>query len=78
MTSLYIVATQERFHPQFRGLEGMVLWPAGVSILPRQRELDYQTIVERPRGPVGSSVQLDVFRKGEVNTVVVMRQPYSK
>ncbi len=56
----------------------MVLWPAGVSILPRQRELDYQTIVERPRGPVGSSVQLDVFRKGEVNTVVVMRQPYSK
>lgn len=42
------------------------------------RELDYQTIVERLRGPVGSSVQLDVFRKGEVNTVVVMRQPYSK
>ena len=42
------------------------------------RELDYQTIVERLRGPVGSNVQLDVFRKGEVNTVVVMRQPYSR
>jgi len=42
------------------------------------RELDYQTIVERLRGPVGSSVQLDVFRKGEVNTVVVMRQAYTR
>jgi C-terminal processing protease CtpA/Prc len=42
------------------------------------RELDYQTIVERLRGPVGSSVQLDLFRKGEVSTVVVMRQAYSK
>jgi C-terminal processing protease CtpA/Prc len=42
------------------------------------RELDYQTIVERLRGPVGSNVQLDVFRQGEVNTVVVMRQAYTK
>jgi len=42
------------------------------------RELDYQTIVERLRGPVGSTVQLDVFRKGEVNTVAVMRQAYTK
>jgi carboxyl-terminal processing protease len=42
------------------------------------RELDYQTIVERLRGPVGSSVQLDVFRTGEVKTVVVMRQAYTK
>jgi C-terminal processing protease CtpA/Prc len=42
------------------------------------RELDYQTIVERLRGPVGSSVQLDVFRAGEVKTVVVMRQAYTK
>ncbi len=42
------------------------------------RELDYETIVERLRGPVGSTVQLDVFRKGEVNTVVVMRQGYTK
>ena len=42
------------------------------------RELDYQTIVERLRGPVGSTVQLDVFRKGEVSTVVVMRQAYTK
>jgi carboxyl-terminal processing protease len=42
------------------------------------RELDYQTIVERLRGPVGSTVQLDVFRNGEVNTVVVMRQAYTK
>jgi carboxyl-terminal processing protease len=42
------------------------------------RKLDYQTIVERLRGPVGSSVQLDVFRRGEVNTVVVMRQAYTK
>jgi C-terminal processing protease CtpA/Prc len=42
------------------------------------RELDYETIVERLRGPVGSTVQLDLFRKGEVNTVVVMRQAYTK
>ena len=42
------------------------------------RELDYQTIVERLRGPVGSTVQLDVFRNGEVNTVAVMRQAYTK
>jgi len=42
------------------------------------RELDYQAIVERLRGPVGSSVQLDLFREGEVSTVVVMRQAYSK
>ncbi len=42
------------------------------------RELDYQTIVERLRGPVGSSVQLDVFRKGEVNTIVIMRQAYTR
>jgi len=42
------------------------------------RELDYQTIVERLRGPVGSSVQLDLFRNGEVNTVVVRRQAYSR
>lgn len=42
------------------------------------RELDYQTIVEKLRGPVGSSVQLDVFREGEVNTVVVMRQAYTR
>lgn len=42
------------------------------------RELDYETIVERLRGPVGSSVQLDVFRMGEVNTLVVMRQAYSR
>jgi C-terminal processing protease CtpA/Prc len=42
------------------------------------RELDYQTIVDRLRGPVGSTVQLDVFRKGEVSTVAVMRQAYTK
>ena len=42
------------------------------------RELDYQSIVERLRGPAGSSVQLDVFRDGEVNTLVVMRQAYTK
>jgi len=42
------------------------------------RELDYQAIVERLRGPVGSSVQLDLFRAGQVDTVVVMRQAYSK
>jgi C-terminal processing protease CtpA/Prc len=35
-------------------------------------------LVERLRGPVGSTVQLDVFRKGEVNTVAVMRQAYTK
>lgn len=42
------------------------------------RELDYQTIVERLRGPIGSTVQLDVFRDGEVSSFVVMRQAYSK
>ena len=42
------------------------------------RELDYQTIVEKLRGPVGSTIQLDVFRQGEVDTVVVMRQAYTK
>ena len=42
------------------------------------RELDYQAIVERLRGPVGSSIQLDLFLNGEVKTVVVMRQAYSK
>jgi C-terminal processing protease CtpA/Prc len=42
------------------------------------RELDYEEIVDRLRGPVGSTVQLEVFRAGEVNTVVVMRQAYSR
>ncbi len=40
------------------------------------RERTYQEIVEHLRGPVGSSVQLDVFRKGDVETFVVMRQAY--
>jgi C-terminal processing protease CtpA/Prc len=42
------------------------------------RELDYPTIVERLRGPVGSTVQLDVFRDTEVHTLVVTRQAYSR
>ncbi len=42
------------------------------------RELDYETIVDRLRGPAGSSVELDVFREGEVNTLVVMRQAYTR
>jgi len=42
------------------------------------RELEYPAIVERLRGPVGSSVSLDVFRSGEVATVVVMRQAYAR
>ncbi|MBT8453948.1 MAG: PDZ domain-containing protein [Deltaproteobacteria bacterium] len=42
------------------------------------RVLDYEEIVERLRGRVGSTVQLDVFRKGQVSTVVVMRQAYSR
>jgi C-terminal processing protease CtpA/Prc len=42
------------------------------------RELDYETIVERLRGPSGSTVQLDVFRTGEVHTVVVTRQAYTR
>ena len=40
------------------------------------REMPYQEIVEHLRGPVGSSVQLEIFRKGEVMSFVVMRQPY--
>lgn len=42
------------------------------------RELDYESIVERLRGPAGSSVELDVFRDGEVNTLVVVRQAYTR
>ena len=39
---------------------------------------DYETIVERLRGPAGSSVQLDAFRDGEVHSVVVTRQAYTR
>jgi C-terminal processing protease CtpA/Prc len=42
------------------------------------RELDYQTIVERLRGPAGSTVRLDVFRDAEVDSVVVTRQAYTR
>ncbi len=42
------------------------------------RELDYESIVERLRGPAGSTVQLDVFRDAEVRTVVVTRQAYTR
>lgn len=42
------------------------------------RELDYEEIVDRLRGPVGSTVQLEVFRAGEVNTLVVIRQAYDR
>lgn len=40
------------------------------------REMPYQEIVEHLRGPVGSSVQLEVFRDRDVKTFVVMRQAY--
>lgn len=40
------------------------------------RAMPYQEIVERLRGPVGTSVQLGVFRDREVHTIVVMRQAY--
>ena len=42
------------------------------------RELDYETIVERLRGPAGSTVKLDVFRDAEVDTIVVTRQAYTR
>ena len=42
------------------------------------RELDYESIVERLRGPVGSTVQLDVFRDAKVETMVVTRQAYTR
>lgn len=42
------------------------------------RELEYPKIVERLRGPIGSTVQLDLFRDREVRSVVVMRQAYSR
>ena len=42
------------------------------------RELDYETIVEKLRGPVGSTVELDVFRDGEVRGFVVARQAYTQ
>ncbi|MEM7437012.1 MAG: PDZ domain-containing protein [Myxococcota bacterium] len=40
------------------------------------RTMPYAEIVERLRGPVGSNVQLGVFRDSEVRTVIVTRQPY--
>ncbi|MEM8609459.1 MAG: PDZ domain-containing protein [Myxococcota bacterium] len=40
------------------------------------RAMPYEEIVERLRGPVGSNVQLGVFRDREVHTIVVMRQAY--
>ena len=40
------------------------------------RTMPYPEIVERLRGPVGSSVELEVFRQGEVMTFVVLRQAY--
>jgi C-terminal processing protease CtpA/Prc len=55
-------------------IDDVIIGIDGASV----RTLDYQTIVERLRGPVGSAVQLDVFREGEVHTVVVMRQAYSR
>ncbi len=42
------------------------------------RELDYQTIVEKLRGRIGSNVQLEVFRGGEVIPMSVTRQAYSR
>jgi len=42
------------------------------------RTLPYQEIVERLRGPVGSTVELEVFRQGEVKTFMVMRQAYHR
>lgn len=40
------------------------------------RSMPYADIVERLRGPVGSSVQLEVFRDAEVHSLVVLRQAY--
>jgi C-terminal processing protease CtpA/Prc len=42
------------------------------------RELDYESIVDRLRGPVGSTVQLDVFRDAKVETMLVTRQAYAR
>ncbi|MEM7139294.1 MAG: PDZ domain-containing protein [Myxococcota bacterium] len=42
------------------------------------RTMPYAEIVERLRGPVGSNVQLGVFRDSEVRTVIVARQPYQQ
>jgi carboxyl-terminal processing protease len=42
------------------------------------RELEYEEIVEQLRGSVGSTVELEIFRAGEVRTVVVMRQAYDR
>ena len=42
------------------------------------REMDYESIVERLRGPVGSTVNLDVFRRGDVLSVAVGRQAYTR
>lgn len=42
------------------------------------RTLDYESIVERLRGPVGSTIQLEVFRDGKVRKVAVQRQAYTR
>ena len=55
-------------------VEDVIIAIDGTSL----RELDYETIVDRLRGPAGSSVELDVFRDGEVITLVIMRQAYTR
>lgn len=55
-------------------IDDVIIGIDGASV----RTLEYPTIVERLRGPVGSTVQLDVFREGEVHNVMVMRQAYSR
>ena len=55
-------------------IDDVIIGINGASV----RELDYETIVESLRGPVGSTVQLDIWRGSEVETVVVTRQAYSR
>ncbi len=55
-------------------IDDIIIGINGTSV----RELDYEAIVERLRGPVGSTVELDVFRDAEVRTLVVTRQAYTR
>ena len=42
------------------------------------RTLVLEEVVERLRGPVGSEVELEIVRDGELVTLVVPRAPYDR
>ncbi len=42
------------------------------------REMAASKVIERLRGPVGSTVALEVVRDGEIKAFVVVREPYGR